>query len=137
VTGVCVEAAPAFAANAKRKSASRPWSLGFCVGRGCGRADRAPGRAFRALLDRCLDNGRCCGLLDAASIARANAECGLNLLPLCWLQRPPNTTSPLGAELALERVKVMARVPAFSFIDAGLAPSRQGHRAPELGDPWL
>ena len=102
LTGVCVEAAPSFAANGR--NGRELLGLGLSGFLSDAAADvlieRPAARYALELLDRCLDDERCCGLLDAASIALANAGGGLNLLPLFWLQRAVDTNSPLGAELA-------------------------------------
>ena len=51
------------------------------------------------ILERCLSDETLSGLLSIDAVARANADGGLNLAPICWLQCPRDRTSPKGAEL--------------------------------------
>ena len=51
------------------------------------------------ILTCCLGDETRSGLLGVDAVARANAGGGLNLTPICWLQRHRDRTSLKGAEL--------------------------------------
>jgi hypothetical protein len=61
------------------------------------------------VLERCLGHGARSGLLDIGAVACANAGAGLNLAPICWLQRPRDRTSPKGAELMALGMEIFLR----------------------------
>ena len=57
------------------------------------------------ILERCRRDARFSGLLDVGAVAKANAGDGLTLFPFCWLQRPRDKSSALGAELMARRMR--------------------------------
>jgi DNA-binding CsgD family transcriptional regulator len=61
------------------------------------------------ILERCLGGEAQSGLLGVEAVARANAGQGLNLAPICWLQRPRDRTSPKGAELMALNMEIFLK----------------------------
>jgi hypothetical protein len=58
------------------------------------------------ILERSRRGDPDCPLLSVDSIAHANAGAGLNLIPLCWVQRPLPGDGGGGDELAVLRMKM-------------------------------
>jgi DNA-binding CsgD family transcriptional regulator len=101
LAGYCVERARAGEPNAKVRGGIVAFGLsGFLSESRAEAFLAAPIPHFAIdILERCLEGESASGLLGADAIARANADGGLNLTPICWLQRPRDRTSPEGAEL--------------------------------------
>lgn len=106
LAGRCVEAASAArASSVERKLAA--FGLSGFLADDCADAwvERpTPGFALE-MLERCRRDASGSGLLDADGIAQANSGEGLHLFPFCWLQRPSDTSTPLGAELLAQGMR--------------------------------
>ncbi len=101
LAGYCVEGMRADEPRARSQGAIVAFGLsGFLSDARAEAFLKAPIPNFAIdILERCLSDETQSGLLGIDAVARANGGAGLNLAPICWLQRPRDRTSPKGAEL--------------------------------------
>ena len=98
LAGYCVEGLRADEPGARGRGAIVAFGISGFLSDACADAFlQTPIANFSIrVLERCLGHGARSGLLDIDAVARANAGAGLNLAPICWLQRPRDRTSPEG-----------------------------------------
>ena len=111
LAGFCVEAVRASEPEAKAQGGIAGFGLSGFLSDACTEAFlKTPIPHFAtSILERSVGDGHSPALLSIDAVARANASVGLNLSPICWLQRPRDRTSKKGAELMALNMEIFIR----------------------------